>query len=319
MACKFCGTDDKNCFEYDKFNRGFWCEVCDGYNYIDKDGHKFILILEDKSEKSSIKIGSGIKLKKQTSPLRYPGGKSKLIDYVNSKLNPDKLDVFIEPFAGGASVGLSLLNAGVINKLIINDLDFGIYSLFSVIKNDPAKLIKKINNHMPTHRDYYIAQSKINGNYEGLDIFESAWCLLLVNRLAYSGICKAGPLGGKNGNKNNLLVRWNPKTLIKRISAINKMAERITVLNIDACELIEEIYWNEQATIFIDPPYFKKGKDLYNLFYNESDHIRLNILLDNLYQGMPGADMILTYDNNDFIRNLYLYPDTESIYRVYAI
>lgn len=323
MKCQFCGTtSDEECFEYDEFDRGFWCEICDGYNYLNEKGrdkHKFILALEDKSKGNSAKIKSNIKFKKQISPLRYPGGKSKLIDYVYSKLNLNKTDIFVESFAGGASVGLSLLEVGIINKLILNDLDFGIYSLFSTIKNNPDKLTEKINNHIPTHKDYFKAQELIKANYNGCNEFESAWSLLVVNRLAYSGICKANPLGGRNGSLDNLLIRWNPKTLTKRINKINKMSDKITVLNVDACELIEEMYWNEQSTIFIDPPYFNKGKDLYNLYFNKEDHIRLNVLLDNLHQGMPGADIILTYDNSEFIEQLYCYPKIENINRVYTI
>jgi DNA adenine methylase len=323
LKCKFCGTtSEEDYFEYDKFNRGFWCEVCDGFNYLnekDENKHKFYLVLEDKAKGNNIKVKLDIKFKKQISPLRYPGGKTKLIDYVYSKLNLSKADVFVEPFAGGASVGLSLLDAGVIDKLILNDLDFGVYSLFSMIKNSPDKLIRKINNHIPTHNDYFKTQQVIKSNYKDCNEFEAAWSLLVVNRLAYSGICKAGPLGGKNGSINDLLIRWNPKTLTKRINKINKMSGKITVLNVDAFELIEEMYWNESATIFIDPPYFRKGKDLYNCYFDKNDHIKLNVLLDNLYQGMPGADLILTYDNDEFIERLYFYPDVEKVKRVYSI
>lgn len=322
IQCQFCGCEDLVNFEFDKYGKGFWCEVCDGYSYIDKEvegKHKFILTLEDNSEGKELKIKSIPKLKKHISPLRYPGGKTKLIDYVYSKLNVDKTDVFIEPFAGGASVGLSLLDAGVINRLILNDIDFGVYSLFHAIKEDSDRLSAKISGYNPSHEDYFKAQEIISSGYKDCDKFEAAWMFLLVNRLAYSGICKANPLGGRNGSRDDLLTRWNPKTLCKRIELISKMSYRITVLNMDAFELIEEIYWNDMATIFIDPPYFRKGKDLYNHYFDKSDHIRLNILLDCLHQGMPGADMILTYDNDEYIDNLYLYPSVEKINRVYSI
>ena len=143
--------------------------------------------------------------------------------------------------------------------------------------------------------------------------------MLLVNRLAYSGIYKANPLGGKAGDVNSLLARWNPKTLIKRIKMINNMSNKITVLNIDALELIEEIYWKPNTTIFIDPPYFRKGKDLYNHYYDKKDHVNLRFLLDHLYHGMPGADIMLTYDNDEFIEWIYLFPEIEKINRVYSI
>lgn len=156
-------------------------------------------------------------------------------------------------------------------------------------------------------------------NYKDCSLFDAAWSTLIVNRLAYSGICKANPLGGKNGKTKDLLSRWNPKMLCSRILKIHNMADKITVLNMDACELIEEMYWRPATTIFVDPPYYKKGKQLYHCYYNERDHIRLSVILDCLYSGMPGADIILTYDNDKFIKELYLYPRIENISRVYSI
>ena len=136
LQCKFCGCNDKDYFDLDKQGIGFWCEDCDGYNYVNNgsNNHKFTLILEDSLEGNNINYTSDISFKKHLSPLRYPGGKSKLIEYIYSKLNPNNTDTFVEPFAGGASVGLSLLELGVIDNLVLNDLDFGIYSLFYMIK-----------------------------------------------------------------------------------------------------------------------------------------------------------------------------------------
>lgn len=155
------------------------------------------MILEDSLEGNNINYTSDISFKKHLSPLRYPGGKSKLIEYIYSKLNPNNTDTFVEPFAGGASVGLSLLETGVIDNLILNDVDFGIYSLFYIIKDEPSKLINIINNYTPSHSDYFKCQKIIKSNYKGCNEFKAAWSLLLVNRLAYSGIYKANPLGGK--------------------------------------------------------------------------------------------------------------------------
>jgi len=45
------------------------------------------------------------------SPLRYPGGKLKVVDYIKRlfEVNDLKGCTYIEPYAGGASVALSLL------------------------------------------------------------------------------------------------------------------------------------------------------------------------------------------------------------------
>lgn len=323
LKCQFCGyLADIEEFDLDNLKQGYWCNVCDGYSYFSNKNsqkHKFTLILEGKSNVGNINVKPSLRLNKRLSPLRYPGGKSKLSDYLYSKLQESKTDIFVEAFAGGASVGLSLLNAGVIKHLVVNDLDFGIYSLFYTIKESPNLLINKLKKYTPTHEDYFKFQETILTNYRNKDLLEAAWCLLVVNRLAFSGICRANPIGGKNGSLHDFTQRWNPDELIKRILKINQMKDNMTVLNIDACELIEEMYWYPSTTILVDPPYYKKGKQLYNFYYRDEDHIKLSLLLDCLYQGCPGADIILTYDNDKFIERLYQYPDIENISRRYSI
>lgn len=324
-TCQFCGfeSEDIDDFEFDEKNKdGFWCYYCDGHTFFDYEKNKkrkFTLILEDKSRRHIIHYKAPFKFNKRLSPLRYPGGKSKLVDYIYSKVQDFNIDTFVEPYAGGSSVGLAFLKAGIINNLVINDKDYGVYALFTLIKENPHILINKIKKYIPTHEDYFTYQKSVLANYKNTNLFEAAWSLLVVNRLAYSGICKANPLGGKNGTTKALLSRWKPDELCKRILNINEMANKITVLNIDACELIEEMYWNPSTTILIDPPYFKKGKQLYNCYYNKEDHIQLSTLLDSLYSGIPGADIILTYDNDKFIKDIYLYPIIENISRIYSI
>lgn len=79
------------------------------------------------------------------------------------------------------------------------------------------------------------------------------------------------------------------------------------------------MYWKDNATMFIDPPYYIKGKSLYHCYYQEEDHKKLAWLLDDLYKGMPGADMIISYDYAEFIKNLYFYPTVSELNRKYSI
>ncbi len=319
--CRFCGEayGSLDGVDVDKRNRGFWCDCCDGYTYFEDMPplHKYMLLLETAGEREcnpDLK-----KLRMQISPLRYPGGKSKIADTIYGKINPANTDTFIEPYCGGGSVGLSLLYNGVVKSLVLNDIDFGIYSLFSVIKDAPEELVKKISDTKLTHAHYFKAQEIIKSSYAGCSPLKAAWSLLICNRLAYSGICKANPLGGRGGTLDKLLSRWNPDTLIKRIQLIHSMSDRIEVYNEDACAFIEEYYWRQNSTIFIDPPYYEKGHGLYNRSYVDEDHENLAFLLDELYKGCPGADMILTYDNHKFIKELYAYPDVGELKVKYSV
>lgn len=316
-VCQFCESEFEDSF--DKNPQGFWCDFCDGFTYFTKDNpHRFLMILENGAVKNSEKVVK-TKLNKRLSPLRYPGGKSKLIDYLYSTFSQKKLKTFVEPFAGGASVGFALLDSGLIEKLILNDLDKGVYNLYMTILEDAEYLIQKLQSESPTHSDYFEFRKNALNNFEGVDSKESAWQFLVVNRLAYSGIAKANPLGGKNGSNKDLLSRWSPEGLIKRIKTIHKYKSQIEVYNMDALELIEEAFWDEDATLLIDPPYFLKGKDLYNKAYDTKDHDMLCCLLDSLYMGCPGADIILTYDDHKYIEEIYTYPMIQKIGRTFSI
>lgn len=142
--------------------------------------------------------------------------------------------------------------------------------------------------------------------------------MLVVNRLAFSGIYKANPLGGIRGDRTKLLSRWNPSDLCRRIRLIHEMSHRYTVLNQDALEVIEEEYWGNRTTIFLDPPYYHQGKNLYRYFYEEDDHLELQFLLDDLHKGFPCADILLCYDDADFIESIYKYPKIERIQRKFS-
>ncbi|GAB6443360.1 hypothetical protein bcgnr5390_15690 [Bacillus luti] len=324
LECQFCGeidTRDSDTFQLDTLDKGFWCEICDGYTYFDtiKEKHKFTLILEDKCKNLEPIHTNAIKLPTRISPYRYPGGKTKLVNYLYTHLEKTKSKKLISPFVGGGSFELALLDAGIIEELHMNDLDTGVYSLWWVIKYMPYVIIDRLQLTVPTHKDYFEAQSVIKRDYAGVDVVDAAWASLLVNRLAYSGISKANPMGGKNGTSDALLSRWNPKDLVQRIERIHSLSDKITVTQENATKLIEEAYWEDTATIFIDPPYVERGKDLYNCFYTENDHIELAVKLDSLHMGCPGADIVLTYDYNQWLEALYNSPVVEVIGRKYSI
>lgn len=87
LTCRWCGETYKDNEPLDRIENGFWCDVCDGFTYHDATERgkcRFLLLLEDKGKADPQTSPSSLPhLKKRLSPLRYPGGKSKLIDYLS--------------------------------------------------------------------------------------------------------------------------------------------------------------------------------------------------------------------------------------------
>ena len=238
-------TGDTKDFEPHPENKGVWCPVCETFIWFNPDENQqhITLLLEQNTSSESEEVKNIISpaLNKRLSPLRYPGGKSNIIPYLYKNLHINKCDTLVEVFAGGCSFGLSLLDAGIIKHLVINDKDSKHITFWNEVLNNPQSLINNLKNTRPTHADYNQAKEILTSNAHQSPS-ELAWAYLLVNRLSYSGIQKAGCMGGKNGTNEALLARYNPTRLIEQITRISKLKENITVLNQDYTTCIEDLY-----------------------------------------------------------------------------
>ena len=94
------------------------------------------------------RANKGVEAMKFYSPLRYPGGKSKLTDLIKLLISKAELEkaTYIEPFAGGAGVAVCLLLEGAVEQIVVNDLDKAIYSFWRAVKTEPLALIKLISD-----------------------------------------------------------------------------------------------------------------------------------------------------------------------------
>lgn len=237
------------------------------------------------------------------TPLRYPGGKGKITNAIKLLLKNNNLigANYIEPYAGGAGVAINLLLDQTVSNIHINDLNFPVYSFWKVLKDNPEYLCKNIQDTLICIEEWHI-QSEIFKNYKNYSIEEVAFATFFLNRTNRSGILQAGVIGGKNQEGNwKLDTRFNKKNLIRRIENIAVFNKNITVTNLDAKELIPNICTSKNNFVYLDPPYYKKGKGLYQNFYEHSDHAEIAYLI----QSSTLKHWIVSYDNNQNIIDFY--------------
>lgn len=239
------------------------------------------------------------------SPLRYPGGKGKLSHYVQLLIDYNLLTDghYVEPYAGGASVALSLLFNEYVQQIHINDYDFRIYSFWNCVLNHTDQLCEKIEQTDITISNWE-QQKIIQSNPQGYSTLEIGFSTFFLNRTNRSGILKAGVIGGKNQNgKWKIDARFNKQDLIKRIRKISRYRNRISIYNLDAVELTQKLdrQLPQKTLFYFDPPYYNKGKDLYINFYEHADHQQISQLISTL----KDRYWLVSYDNDVNIRNLY--------------
>jgi DNA adenine methylase len=239
------------------------------------------------------------------SPLRYPGGKGKLADFVKIifEINSLRNGYYVEPYAGGASLALSLLFNNYASKIIINDIDRSIFAFWYSVLNQTDELCKMIedtNINMST----WIQQKEIQKHKDESDLLSLGFSTFFLNRTNRSGIVNAGVIGGNNQTGNfKIDARFNKKELIKRIQKIGEVSNSIMLFNLDAIELINKIsnLLPENTLIYFDPPYYLKGKKLYVNHFKHKDHL----LVSQMINGITKHKWLVSYDNREEIRELY--------------
>ena len=239
------------------------------------------------------------------SPLRYPGGKSKVAKFVATICEKNNINGhYVEPYAGGASVALYLLINGNVKKITINDLDRGIYAFWYSILNDTEKFCRKIYNTEITVKNWKKFK-EISSNSETADLFDLGFATFFLNRTNHSGIIDGGVIGGEDqSGKYKIDCRFNKKTLIKRIRLIAKHRNDIDLFNLDAMALVRKIQKqaNNDSTIFyFDPPYYFKGPSLYLSHYKQGDHKKVSKQIKKI----KNSKWIVSYDDATKIKKLY--------------
>lgn len=239
------------------------------------------------------------------SPLRYPGGKTKIYERVKTliRLGNYAGRTYVEPFAGGFGIGLKLLSENVIQTVVLNDLDRHIYNFWYSVLNHTDALCKMIEN-IAISIDERAVQKEIYANDASTQL-EDGFATLFLNRVNYSGVIKGGPIGGLQQMGNYTLdCRFNKADIIRRIRAVATFRNRITLRNSDAVEIINDSANNVfgQCLLYIDPPYVVKGSQLYTNFYKEADHLVLAERISAVLQNIP---WFMTYDDSDLIKAAY--------------
>lgn len=231
----------------------------------------------------------------QRSPFRYPGGKTWFVPTIRKWLSSlsSKPKLFVEPFAGGGIVSLTVAFEDLAEHITLIELDDDVASVWEVVFNGNARaLAERIRN-------YTLNQSSVRDSLGSVPRtqLERAFQTILRNRVQHGGILAPGASLMKEGeNGKGLASRWYPETLARRILDIDTVSNRINFLHGDGLEFIRENVANG-GVFFIDPPYTITGKRLYSR--SDLDHAMLfGILAES------DCEFLMTYDKSTEIEAL---------------
>jgi DNA adenine methylase len=238
------------------------------------------------------------------SPLRYPGGKTKLTEYVKALFRHNRLmgGHYVEPYAGGASVALELVVQEFVEKAHINDLDRSVWAFWHSVLNDSDRLCALIEN-VEVNMETWEEQRAVQEQKETADTLALGFSTFFLNRTNRSGILRAGVIGGKQQTGNfKIDARFRKDELITRIRLIAEHSDRIELYQLDAVELLQTVVPGlpDRTLVYLDPPYYVKGGDLYEHHYQHKDHAAVAAAALGIRQ-----HVMVSYDDVPQIRELY--------------
>lgn len=246
------------------------------------------------------------------SPFRYPGGKTWLVPRIRQWLlsQPAKPALLIEPFAGGAIVGLTAAFESLAERVLLVERDPCVAAVWkTILSQDGEWLAERIVKFNLTTRSVDAVLAK-----EAQTTRDLAFQTILRNRINRGGILADGAGRVKHGeNGKGLTSRWYPETLQKRILEIVRIRERLTFIEGDGIQIMREnVAARNSVVFFIDPPYTAAGKSagsrLYT--YSELDHSELFSVAATVR-----GDFLMTYDNTPEVKGMAVHYnfDHESV------
>ena len=236
------------------------------------------------------------------SPLRYPGGKWRFTSFFQKlvKANFGTVPGYIEPYAGGGSLALSLLLTGHVCNIWLNDLDPAIHACWSAMLNESERFCDALMS-VPISLTEWQKQKDIYRNGLSSGAFALGFATFYLNRTNHSGILNGGVIGGKAQlGPWKMDARFNRKELVRRITRLQPHRKEIKLTNLDAQKLLGTLRCSHRSLVYLDPPYVGAGSALYMNAYGKSDHQQIRDRASSLRRLW-----VVSYDDVPLIKNLY--------------
>lgn len=232
---------------------------------------------------------------KYTTPLRYPGGKSRAIKFLSQHL--PKIESYREPFLGGGSMALYVTQTYPNTDVWVNDLYYPLYAFWVTLRDhgqqlcdDLRELKTELGESYDAHRMAFDdAKDKLNN-----DLYESGFNFYVANKCSFSGLT-ANSSFSKQASRANFTFRG-----IDKLPALSELIQGWRITN----QSYEELLYGRNAFVFLDPPYAIKD----NLYGNKGDmHKSFDHKLFAAYACASENKCMITYNSELFIKDRF--PD----------
>lgn len=212
----------------------------------------------------------------------YIGGKKLLRKKIVERF-PEKISRYVEVFGGAAWV--LFYKEKYAKQEVYNDINGELVNLFKMVKYHPSALQEELCWLLNARQIF--EELKIQ---KGLTEIQRAARFFYLIRTSFGA--KIYSYGG---------IYRDCASFLKEIENVRERLAKVVIENKDFTNILKK-YDKEETLFYCDPPYYKAEKyyDTGNFIFDETQHTLLKDILSNIK-----GKFILSYNNQDFIKELY--------------
>jgi DNA adenine methylase len=248
---------------------------------------------------------SQFKTRMRSSPLRYPGGKSRGVKFLANYV--PEFEVFREPFFGGGSLSIALVQQRFHKSYEAGDLNYDLYCFWKYLQSDVAALAAGIQELFDRYKlvvpavasgdpGKHLFKTLLGRRKSSITDLQRAIDFYVLNRISFSGVVDRGGF-----SQASFETRFTQSS-INKLAYSAAIVKRIDFFHQDYTTLLHKP--GTDVFMYLDPPYHAATKSkLYGrggLLHTHFDHEKLATHLAGI-----GHKWMITYDDSDFIRDLY--------------
>lgn len=208
---------------------------------------------------------------------KYTGSKRYVADQIISHF-PKYIDTYYEPFLGGGSVFLKLLESTIkVDHYVLSDSSHTIIDLFNLVQSNPDAILDHYESNWELFQGYSQHYYDIRDQYNQ---YKNCLDWHFLSRTCYNGVVRYNSKGDFNVSHHFGRPGINPKTLEKIVYHYHNLMKDKSIYFFAGD--FTEIDSFKNDVVFCDPPY-THGTELYK---DTFDQDRFERWLLNKHGGM---------------------------------
>lgn len=227
--------------------------------------------------------------------IRWAGGKTWLVPFMNQLTQNLKYNNYYEPFLGGAAIFFSLTPP---KHVYLSDINAELIDTYMAIRDIPDDVIKSLLLLQNTEEDYYRIREM-----NPPTLSERAARFLYLNQTSFNGLYRVN-----NQGKYNVPYGYR-KTLNYDIERIRNASTKLQGVRLECSDFAARKYRVKAGDlIFLDPPYTVSHNQNGFIKYNQKlfsieEQYRLSAYID--YIRKKGAYYVLTNAAHETIFEIF--------------